>query len=76
LTGQLLPRQPVEVMPRLARHFTPTELARQGLAERDMAIRALGVGRQGTSGHEMARDIRPRPAARGHDLIPAGSAAG
>jgi hypothetical protein len=58
LIGQLLARQPVEVMQRLARHFTPSALARQGLAERDMAIRALSVGRQGTSGHEMARDIR------------------
>jgi hypothetical protein len=74
MIGQLLARQLAEVMQRLARHF-PSPLARQGLAERDIAIRALGAGREGTSSRGMARDIR-RDLRRAVTTVPAGSAAG
>ena len=62
LIGQLLARQPVEVMQRLARHFTPSALARQGLAERGMAIRALGEKRDRNKSHAVETTIRtPNP---------------
>jgi hypothetical protein len=41
LIEQILARQPVETMQRLARHFTASALRRRRLAERDARIRAL-----------------------------------
>jgi hypothetical protein len=56
LIEQLLARQPVETMQRLACHFAPSALRRLGLAERDDRIRARAVGRVGT-GRELARTL-------------------
>jgi hypothetical protein len=56
LIEQLLARQPVEVMQRLARHFTPSALISRRLAERNQKIRALAIGWLGT-GRELAREI-------------------
>jgi hypothetical protein len=56
LIEQLLARQPVEAMERLAHHFTPSALRRLRLAERDAKIRTLAVGQPG-SGRKIARDV-------------------
>lgn len=56
LIEKLLARQPVEILERLARYFTPSALARRCLADRDAAIRSLAVGRLGT-GRDLAGKI-------------------
>ena len=56
LIEQLLVRQPVEAMERLARHFLPSALLRRRLAARDAKICSIAVGRAG-AGREIARGI-------------------
>jgi hypothetical protein len=53
---QLLVRQPVEAMERLARHFLPSALLRRRLAARNAKICSIAVGRAG-AGREIARGI-------------------
>ncbi len=56
LIEQLLVRQPVEAMERLARHFLPSALLRRRLAARNAKICSIAVGRAG-AGREIARGI-------------------
>ena len=56
LIEQLLVRQPVEAMERLARHFLPSALLRRRLAACNAKICSIAVGRAG-AGREIARGI-------------------